>query len=52
MKKAKKYDAVKEVREIRNKMSEEFANAPEKLKAALKAVRENNFPKEGKKPGA
>lgn len=52
MKKAKKYDAVKEVREIRDKVSAEFMNDPEKLKQALKEAREKFFPKESKKKGS
>ncbi len=39
MKKAKKYDAVKEVREYRDKMGPVFMNDPEKLKKALKEAR-------------
>lgn len=40
MKKDKKYDAVQEVREIREKLSVEYWKHPNKLKEALKAARE------------
>ncbi|WP_343306714.1 hypothetical protein AAHN97_06340 [Chitinophaga niabensis] len=40
MKKDKKYDAVQEVRDIREKLSVKYWQHPEELKAALKAVRE------------
>lgn len=40
MKKAKKYDAVKDVREIRENLSLKYWKKPEELKEALKAARE------------
>ncbi len=49
MQKAQKYDAVKEVREIRDKLSPEFMNHSEKLRKALKGAREKFFPKNGRK---
>lgn len=39
-KEKKKYDAVQEVRKIRDKMSEYHLNNPEELKKELKAARE------------
>lgn len=51
MKKDKKYDAVKEMREVREKLSLEFWNNPEKMKEVLKAAREKFLPKDkGTKP--
>lgn len=52
MKKAKKYDAVKEVREFRDKMGPVYMNDPEKLKKALKEARDKFFPKNWQKKDA
>lgn len=40
----KKYDAVQEVRKIRDRMSEYHFNNPEELKKELKAAREKLSP--------
>lgn len=43
-KEKKKYDAVQEVRDIRDRMSEYHYNHPEELKKELKAAREQLSP--------
>ncbi len=51
MKKDKKYDAVKEVRKVREKLSEKYWNKPDELKAVLEAAREK-FAVSKKRPKA
>lgn len=46
MKKAKKYDAVREVRNFRDKMGPIYLKDPERLKRDLKKAREEFFPNE------
>lgn len=46
MKKSKKYDAVQEVREIRDQMAVIYANDPEKFRNDLKMIRDKYFPKD------
>ncbi|WP_343704480.1 hypothetical protein [Chitinophaga sp.] len=48
MKKAKKYDAVQEVREIREKLSVKYFDNPDKLLEDLKAARKKFFKKQPK----
>lgn len=48
MKKAKKYDAVQEAREIREKLSVKYFDHPDKLLEDLKAVRKKVFKKHPK----
>ncbi|WP_423735212.1 hypothetical protein [Chitinophaga caseinilytica] len=46
MKKAKKSNILKEIRKVREELSVEFYNNPEKMFETLKAVQEKHFPKE------
>ena len=50
MKKGRKKNVLKELREIREKLSVEYWQNPEKLREDLKAIREEEFvPKEKEK---
>lgn len=46
MQKRKKYDAVQEVREIRDHMAATYANDPKKFRKDLKDIRDRYFPKD------
>lgn len=49
MKKPKKSNILKEIRTVREKLSVEFYNNPEKMFEALKTVQDKHFPKEDDK---